>query len=174
MNPEIHKSSFVADSAVVIGNVIIGKNCGVFPNAVIRGDQNSIQIDDGSNVQDCCVIHCDKDHSVKIGKNVSIGHGAIVHGAIIEDDCLIGINSTILNGAKIGRGSIVGANALVKADMKIPDNSLVLGVPGKVIKQDKKFTETARINAEIYQQLSKEHLERKHSSYTSAASIIKH
>lgn len=165
MKPKIHKSSFIAKSAVVIGNVTIGKNCGVFPNAVIRGDENSIEIDDGSNVQDCCVIHCDEDHSVKIGKNVSIGHGAILHGATIEDNCLIGINVTILNGARIGKGSIIGANALVTTDMNVPENSLVLGIPGKVVKQDKKFCGMAILNAEAYQRISREHLDGKHHVY---------
>ena len=165
MKPEIDKSSYVAKTAVIIGDVVIGKNCGIFPNAVIRGDQNTIEIEDGSNVQDCCVIHTDKEHEVKIGKNVSIGHGAIVHGAIIEDDCLIGMNVTVLNGAKLGRGSVIGANALVKSNMDVPENSLVLGVPGKIIKQDEKFRETARVNAEIYQKLSKEYLEEKHQTY---------
>ena len=165
MKPEIHKSSFIAKTAVIIGDVTIGKNCGVFPYAVIRGDENSIKIDDGSNVQDCCIIHCDKEHSVKIGKNVSLGHAAVIHGATIGDDCLIGINATILNGAKIERGSIVGANALVTTDMDVPENSLVLGVPGKVIKQDEKFRQQARENAEIYQKLSQEHKKGKHPVY---------
>lgn len=165
MKPDVHKSSFVAKTAVIIGNVKIGKNCGVFPYAVIRGDENSIEIDDGSNAQDCCVIHCDKEHNVRIGKNVSLGHGAIIHGAIIADDCLIGINATVLNGAKIGRGSIIGANALITTDMNVPENSLVLGVPGKVIKQDKKFAEINRSNAEIYQKIAKEHKDGKHPVY---------
>jgi carbonic anhydrase/acetyltransferase-like protein (isoleucine patch superfamily) len=165
MKPEIDESSFVAKTAVIIGDVIIGKNCGIFPNAVIRGDQNSIKIEDGSNVQDCCVIHTDKEHEVKIGKNVSIGHGAIVHGAIIEGNCLIGMNVTILNGAKLRQGSIIGANALVKNNMDVPENSLVIGIPGRIIKQDEKFRETARLNAKTYQKLSKEHLERKHPTY---------
>jgi len=165
MKPEIDKSSYIAKTAVIIGDVKIGENCGIFPNAVIRGDQNTIKIEDGSNVQDCCVIHTDKEHEVKIGKNVSIGHGAIVHGAIIEDDCLIGMNVTILNGAKLRRGSVIGANALVKNNMQIPENSLVLGIPGKIIKQDEKFRETALLNAETYQKLSKEHLEGKHPTY---------
>ena len=102
---KIHKSSFIAKSAVIIGDVTIGKNCGVFPHAVIRGDDNSIEIDDGSNVQDCCVIHVDTEHNTSIGKNVSIGHLAMIHGATIEDNCLIGIHSTVLNGAKIRSGS---------------------------------------------------------------------
>ncbi|UCH72401.1 MAG: gamma carbonic anhydrase family protein [Thermoplasmatales archaeon] len=165
MKLEIHKSTFVAKTAVIIGNVKIGENCGIFPNAVIRGDENTIEIDNGSNIQDCCVIHCDKEHNVKIGKNVSIGHGAIVHGATIDDDCLIGMNVTILNGAKIGRGTIVGANALVKADMEVPKNSLVLGMPGKVVEQDKKFGKLAISNAKTYQKISKDHLNEKYTTY---------
>jgi len=165
MKPEIHKSTYIAKSAVIIGNVKIGKNCGIFPNAVIRGDQNSIEIGDGSNIQDCCVIHCDPHNNVKIGRNVTIGHCAMIHGAIIEDDSLIGINSTVLNGAKIGKGSIVGANALVTEGMIVPENSLVLGIPGKIIKQDENFREKAQLNAEIYRKISKSHLNKEHEEY---------
>ena len=165
MTQNIHESTFVSKSSVIIGNVTIKKNCGVFPNAVIRGDQNKIIIDDGTNIQDCCVIHCDEDHDVKIGKNVSIGHGAIVHGATIEDDCLIGMHSTILNGVKIGRGTIIGANALVTEGTEIPQNSLIIGIPGKLIRQDEKFAEIARENAKVYQKLSKEHKEEKYEEY---------
>lgn len=156
--PKIDKSSYIADSAVVIGNVKIGKYCGVFPNAVIRGDQNNIIIEDGSNIQDCCVIHTDKEHSVNIGKNVSIGHGAIVHGAKISDDCLIGMNVTILNGAVINEGTIIGANALIKTDEIIPQNSLVLGIPGKVIKQDKNFRKIILKNAETYKRITRNYI----------------
>jgi len=165
MKPEIHKSTFIDKTAVIIGNVKIGKNCGIFPNAVIRGDENSIEIGEGSNIQDNCIIHVNATHKTKIGKNVSIGHGAMVHGAIVEDDCIIGINSTVLDGAKIGKGSIVGANALVTTNMIIPENSLVLGVPGKVVKQDKEFREKALLNAKTYQQLSMEHKEGKYQKY---------
>ena len=165
MKPKIHGSTFVDKTAVIIGNVKIGKNCGVFPCAVIRGDENSIEIGDGSNVQDCCIIHVDADHKLKIGKNVSIGHGAMVHGATIEDECLIGINATVLNGAKIGRGSVIGANALVTADMNIPENSLVIGIPGKIVKQDEKLKEQTILNAKEYQRLRKEHKEGKHTRF---------
>jgi len=167
MKPEIHKSSFIAKSAVIIGNVKIGKNCGIFPCAVIRGDENSIEIGDGSNVQDCCILHVDSEHKLKIGKNVSIGHGAMVHGATIEDECLVGINATVLNGAKIGRGSIIGANALVTANMNVPENSLVIGIPGKIVKQDEKLKEQTLLNAKEYQRLRKEHKEGKHPIYHS-------
>ena len=166
MKPEIHKSCYVAKNVAIIGNVKISKDCGIFPNAVIRGDQNSIEIDEGSNIQDGCVIHCDSAHSVKIGKNVTIGHCAMVHGATIEDDCLIGIHSTILNGAKIGKGSIIGANALVKAGMIVPENSLVIGIPGKVIKQDEGNRKKALLNAEEYKKISKNHKEGKHTWFT--------
>ncbi len=162
MKPKIHTSAYIDKTAVIIGNVKIGKKCGVFPYAVIRGDENIIEIEDGANVQDNCVIHCDDKHPVKIGKNVTIGHCAMVHGATIEDNCLIGINSTILNGAIIGKGSIVGANALVKSDMIVPENSLVLGVPAKVIKQDKEYEKSAIKNAEIYVEISKHHKEGKY------------
>jgi len=159
IKPIIDKTAFIDETAVIIGNVKIGKNCGVYPNAIIRGDQNLIEIDDGSNVQDCCVIHVDSEHKAKIGRNVSIGHLAMIHGATIGDDCLIGIHATLLNGSEIGSGSIIGANALVTSDMIIPENSLVVGIPGKIIKQDEKFREKARINAEIYKKLSKKHKE---------------
>ena len=155
--PEIHKTCFIAKSAVIIGDVSIGKNCGVYPQAVIRGDENSIVIGDGSNIQDCCVIHVDADHNVKIGNNVTVGHSATVHGATIGDNCLIGINATVLNGAEIESGSIIGANALVTTDMKIPKNSLVLGVPGKIVKQDVSFPQIAKDNAATYRKLTFRH-----------------
>jgi len=164
---KIHKSSFIAPNAVIIGNVTIGENCGVFPNAVIRGDENSIVIGDGSNIQDCCVIHTDAEHQVKIGKNVTIGHAAMIHGATILDDCLIGIHATVLNGAKIGSGSIIGACALVTEDMVVPEHSLILGVPGKIIKQDPQFVDIIRKNAEIYQKLSQKHKQGTYSIFTS-------
>jgi len=165
MKPTVHDSSYVDDNAVIIGNVKIGKNCGIFPHAVIRGDQNSIEIGDGSNVQDCSVIHCDATHNAKIGKNVSLGHLSMVHGATIGDNCIIGINSVVLNGAKIGSGSIIGANAVVTTDMEVPENSLVIGVPGKVIKQDEKFREQAIKNAEIYKKISEDYKNGKHKRY---------
>ena len=163
--PTVHESTYVAKTAVLIGDITIGKHCGIFPYAVLRGDENTIIIEDGSNVQDCCVIHVDKKHAVHIGKNVSIGHGAIVHGATIHDDCLIGIHATVLNGADVGEGSVIGANALVTTDMKIPENSLVLGIPGKIIKQDTTFRLTNRSNAETYQHLAKNHKQGKYPIY---------
>jgi carbonic anhydrase/acetyltransferase-like protein (isoleucine patch superfamily) len=163
--PTIHKSSFIDPSAVIIGDVSIGKNCGVFPHAVIRGDENNITIGDGSNIQDCCVIHVNDKYRVNIGRNVSVGHSAMIHGATIEDDCLIGIHATILNNVIVGSGSIIGANALITEGTDIPKNSLVIGIPGKIIKQDKNFIETIRKNAQIYQQLSQNHKRGIYSRY---------
>jgi carbonic anhydrase/acetyltransferase-like protein (isoleucine patch superfamily) len=164
--PVIDKTTFIHKTAVIIGKVRIGKNCGVFPNAVIRGDENTIFIDDGTNIQDGCVLHNDYDHIVEIGKNVSIGHLAMVHGAKIEDNCIIGINSTILNGAIIKKGSIIGANALVTSGSVIPKNSLVFGVPGKVIKQDESYEKQALQNAEDYKNLVKQYKNGKFLSYS--------
>ena len=148
---QIDTSAFVASTAVIIGDVTIGKHCGIFPNSVIRGDQNSIVTDE--------------DHNVRIGKNVSIGHCAVVHGAHLEDAVLVGINATILNGAKIGTGSIIGANALVTTNMIVPPHSLVLGVPGKIVKQDEKFVAMNLINAETYRKISLSHKQETHEYY---------
>ena len=161
----IHESSFIAPSAVIVGDVTIGKKCGVFPHAVIRGDENSIVIGDGSNIQDCCVLHTDGDHVVRIGKGVTVGHAAVVHGAIIDDDCLIGIHSTVLNGARIGSGSVIGACALVTENMVVPENSLVLGVPGKIVKQDAQLLDMIRKNAKEYQRLSLSHRQGQYRLY---------
>jgi carbonic anhydrase/acetyltransferase-like protein (isoleucine patch superfamily) len=163
---KIHKSSYIAPSAVIIGNVTIGSNCGVFPNAVIRGDENSIVIGDGSNIQDCCVIHTDAEHHVIIGKNVTVGHAAMIHGATISEDCLIGIHATVLNGARVGSGSIIGACALVTEEMVVPEQSLVLGVPGKIVKQNPHYINIIRQNAEIYQKLSLRHKQGRYDIHT--------
>ncbi len=165
-SPQIHASCYVASSAVIIGDVRIGKDCGVFPHAVIRGDQNCITIGDGSNVQDCCVLHADREHALKIGRHVSIGHAAVVHGATIEDDCLIGIHVTVLNGAVIGTGSIIGACALVTENCVVPPGSLVVGIPGKVVRQDPKFVETIRKNAETYRLIAAGHRAGQHAVYS--------
>ena len=163
--PTVDSATYIHPTATIIGNVRIGKNCIVFPQAVIRGDQNLITIENNSNVQDCCVVHTDEHHEVFIGKNVSLGHSAMVHGATIEDDCIIGIHATILNGAFIKKGSIIGANALVTQDTIIPENSLVIGIPGKVVKQDENYRKQARKNAEIYQHLAKKYLKGNFEEY---------
>ena len=155
--PKIDPSCYVDKTAVIIGDVTIEKDCSVWPYTVIRGDRNRIVIGEGTNIQDGCIIHTDAKHEVKIGKNVSIGHGAVVHGAIIEDNCLIGMHATILSGAKIGRGSLIGAGALVLEDAEIPPHSLVVGIPGKVIRKDEGMEDKIIENARSYRDLADLH-----------------
>lgn len=158
MKPRIHESCFVHRTAVIIGDVVIGENTGIWPNAVIRGDQNSIKIGRNSNVQDCCVVHIDDKNQTVIGDNVSLGHGAVVHGATIQDNVIVGMKAVILNGSFVGRGSIIAAGALVKEGASIPPNSLVVGVPGKVVREgDQSLEEYAIRNAKTYVELAKRH-----------------
>ena len=133
--PKIDSSCYISSNASIIGNVSIHKNASVWFSAVIRGDQDCIEIGEYSNVQDNCTLHTDPKHQLYIGKRVSVGHNAILHGCHIEDEVLVGMGATILNGAVIGKHCIIGANALVTENMKIPEGSVVVGCPCKVIKQ---------------------------------------
>jgi len=125
---------FVAPSADVIGNVRLENNASVWFNAVVRGDNELIIIGENSNVQDCSVLHTDVGCPLTIGKNVTIGHKVMLHGCTIGDNSLIGINAVVLNGAKIGKNCLIGANSLVTEGKEIPDGSLVMGSPAKVVK----------------------------------------
>ncbi|MDE7324303.1 MAG: gamma carbonic anhydrase family protein [Lachnospiraceae bacterium] len=125
---------FTAPGAHVIGNVRTGKNVGIWYNAVVRGDTDTITIGDNSNVQDNATIHTDAGFPVQIGTGVTIGHNAIVHGCTIGDNTVIGMGSIILSGAVIGCNCIVGAGSLVTGKMRIPDNSLAFGNPAKIIR----------------------------------------
>ncbi len=131
----IHPSVKIFKGSHITGKVNIADQSSIWFNAVIRGDIEEITIGKYSNIQDNCVLHSSKNHPLKIGSHVSIGHGAIVHGAIIEDNCLIGMNSTILNGAIIRKNSIVGAGAVVTEGKEFPENSLIMGVPAKLIRK---------------------------------------
>lgn len=133
--PEIAKGVYLAPGSQIIGNVIIKKEASIWPNAVIRGDVAPITIGFKTNVQDNSTLHVDDNQPLIIGDNVTIGHGAIVHSCHIEDSCLIGMGATILSRARIGKGSIVGAGAVVTENTIIPAHSLVLGVPGKIIRE---------------------------------------
>jgi carbonic anhydrase/acetyltransferase-like protein (isoleucine patch superfamily) len=126
---------FVADSAVVIGHVLLRANASIWFNAVIRGDNELITIGDHSNVQDGCVLHTDPGSPIVIGSHVTIGHKAMLHGCSIGDNSLVGINAVVLNGAKIGRNCLIGANALVTEGKEIPDGSMVLGSPGRILRE---------------------------------------
>lgn len=133
--PVVHESSFVHSLAAVTGNVIIGKNCYIGPGAAIRGDWGEIILEDGVNVQENCTIHMFPGKSIVLEESAHIGHGAIIHGANIGRNVLVGMNSVIMDEAYIGKESIVGAMAFIKAETKIPERSLVVGNPGKVIKK---------------------------------------
>lgn len=126
---------FIADSASVIGSVVLEHNASIWFNAVVRGDCDVITIGENSNVQDGSVLHADVDVPLTIGRNVTVGHKVMLHGCSIGDHSLIGINAVILNGARIGRYCIVGANALISEGKEIPDFSVVMGSPGKVVKE---------------------------------------
>jgi len=126
---------WVADNATVLGNVVMHENASVWFNAVLRGDNDPITIGENSNVQDGSVLHTDHGCPLTIGKNVTIGHMVMLHGCTIGDGTLIGIGSTILNRAQIGKNCIIGAHALIPEGKVIPDNSLVMGAPGKVIRE---------------------------------------
>ena len=129
----MHPTAFIDDSAQVIGDVEIGEESSVWMCVVIRGDVNRIRIGRRSNVQDGTIVHVMKDtHPTVIGDNVTIGHGAVVHGCTIEDRCLVGMGAILLNGVTVGSGSIVAAGTLLPEGMQVPPRSLVMGSPGKV------------------------------------------
>ena len=133
--PTMHKDSWVASNAVLIGKVVLKKDANIWFNVVLRGDIEPITVGEGSNVQDGSVFHTDPDCPLTIGKNVTVGHMVMLHGCTIDDETLIGIGSTILNKTKIGKNCIIGANTLITENKVIPDRSLVVGSPGKIIRQ---------------------------------------
>lgn len=134
--PTLPESCYVDESAQVIGDVVLGEQASIWMNAVVRGDVHSIRIGAYSNVQDCCVLHGMRNqYSVNISEWVTVGHNVTLHGCVIEDTCLIGMGSVILNNARIGRGSIVAAGTVIPENMIIEPRSLVAGIPGKIRRQ---------------------------------------
>ena len=158
--PEISPDAFVAPSADIIGRVKIAADASVWFGAVIRGDEAPISIGEGSNVQDNAVLHCDHQSPMNIGRNVTVGHGAIVHGATIGDNVLIGMGAVILNGAKIGDNCIIGAGAVVKENADIPADSMLVGVPAKVIRTLDEAAVAERKKQSYYVPLSKNYMEK--------------
>lgn len=135
IKPKIAGDVFVAPGASVIGNIEIEREASIWFGVVIRGDNETIHIGEGSNIQDICVLHSDPGIPLTIGRNCTIGHSAIVHGCTIGDGSLIGMGATVLNGAVVGKNCLVGAGALVTENTVIPDNSLVIGSPARVKRQ---------------------------------------
>lgn len=133
--PQVAEDVFIAPGAAIIGDVTLGPQSSVWFGCVLRGDVNRVVVGARSNLQDGTVVHLGDDDPTIIGEDVVIGHRAVVHGCTIEDGCLIGIQATVLDGARIGHGSVIGAGAVVTAGAVIPPRSLVLGTPGKVVKQ---------------------------------------
>lgn len=144
--------------ATVVGDVTLHQNVSVWYGSVIRGDSDSIEIGENSNIQDLSVLHTDHGYPIHIGKNVTIGHRAIVHGCTIEDEVMIGMGAILMNGSKIGKHSIIGAGALIPEGKEIPANSIVVGMPGKVIHQtSEKQIEEILENAKHYVELAREY-----------------
>lgn len=158
----IAENVFIAEGARVVGNVTIGSESSVWYNAVIRGDEDYIVIGERTNVQDNAVLHCDKGHPLTIGSNVTIGHGAIVHGCTVGSNVIIGMGAIIMNDARIGDNCIIGAGALLTQGMEIPEGQVAYGSPAKPERPLKLFEKsTIRKNAEAYVKAAAEAMEEK-------------
>lgn len=156
--PTVADDAFVAPNATLIGDVTLASGSSVFYGAVLRGDTDHITLGEGSNLQDNVVVHCDEGVPASIGARVSVGHGAVVHGCTVEDDCLIGMGATIMNHAVIGAGSLVAGGAVVLEGTVIPPRSLVAGVPAKVRRElSDEEIDGIRANAAHYVELARAH-----------------
>lgn len=152
LTPEIDADSWVAPDANVIGRVRLRAGASVWFGATLRGDNEWIELGAGTNVQEGCTLHTDMGYPLSIGRDCTIGHNVILHGCVIGDESLIGMGATILNGARIGRNCLIGAGALITEGKEIPDGSLVMGAPGKVVRQlDETAFENLRRSASHYQ-----------------------
>ncbi len=128
----VDPAAYIARGAIVLGQVTIGAEASIWFNAVVRGDTEAIRIGSQTNVQDLCVLHADPGFPCIIGNRVTIGHAAVVHGATVEEECMIGMRAVVMNGAKIGKGSLIAVGAVVTEGTQVPPGSVVMGVPGKV------------------------------------------
>ncbi len=165
--PEIDESVFIAEGAVIIGDVTIGKDSNIWFNAVIRGDVNYIRIGARTNIQDSCILHVTTEkYPLFVGDDVTVGHGAILHGAVIRDKCLIGMGAIVLDGAEVQPFSIVAAGSLVRQGFVVPEGVLVAGVPARVVREltsdEKRMIEESAIH---YVELSKEYKNLKGVNY---------
>ena len=162
MRPDVEKATFIADSATLSGDIHLAENTSVWFGASVRAEVASITIGRDSNVQDNAVLHTGPGLDVTVGRGTSVGHGAVVHGCTVGDGCLIGMHATILNGAVIGDGCLIAAGALVPENMLVPAGSLVIGVPGKVVRPVSAAQAAAiKANEEEYLELARAHAEAK-------------
>lgn len=160
-SPQIHRSVLVAESAEVIGQVRIFEDASIWYQAVVRGDTESIEIQQRSNIQDGAVLHADPGFPLRVGQDVTVGHQAMLHGCTIGDGSLIGIQAVVLNGAVIGRNCLVGAGALIKEGAEFPDNSLIVGAPARVVRElDDKTMAALKASAEAYVEKARLHRSR--------------
>lgn len=156
--PDIHESCFIAENATVIGRVKINKNSSIWFGTVVRGDSSDIIIGENTNIQDNCTIHVNDGQPTTIGNNVTAGHGAIIHACTIGNNVLIGMGAIVLDGAEIGDNVIIGAGAVVPPYKKIPSNSMVLGMPAKVVRElTDEDREAISATAQHYVELAKEY-----------------
>ncbi len=130
----IHPTAFIAPGAIVLGDVMLGRDASVWYHTVLRGDMDAIRIGDQTNIQDLSMVHVDEGVPCTVGRRVGVGHRAILHGCTVEDECLIGMGAILLNGVRVGTGSVIGAGAVLPEGMAVPPGSLVLGVPGRVVR----------------------------------------
>lgn len=134
-SPQLARDVFIAPTAVVIGEAKLKERASIWFNTIVRADINSIEIGEDTNIQDNCTVHVTYENGVKIGDRVTVGHGVVLHGCTVESDCLIAMGSVLLDGAKISKGSIVGAGAVVAPGTIVPEESLVMGIPAKVVRK---------------------------------------
>lgn len=151
-HPRIAASAFIEESAQLVGDVLVGEDASIWFLAVVRGDVHSIRIGRATNIQDGCILHVQKDRfPLTLGERVTVGHGAILHGCSIADECLIGMGARVLNGAVVGRGSIIAAGALVPEGMQVPPGSMCMGLPARVVRPLRaEESELIRRSAENY------------------------
>ncbi|MFB0551339.1 MAG: gamma carbonic anhydrase family protein [Nitrososphaeria archaeon] len=156
--PEVPSSCYVASSATIVGDVVLGERCNIWPNAVIRGDLNKVRIGSEVSVQDGSMLHVDPGFPLTVGDRVTIGHGAILHGCTIMEDVLIGMGSIVLNGARVESNTVVAAGAVVKENSEMARGSLLAGVPAKVVKKlTASQIDLIKVSAKVYLQLSEEY-----------------
>lgn len=159
VDDRVDPTAFIAPTAIVTGDVSIGPEVSIWHQAVLRGDSAALVIGARSNIQDAVVVHADPGFPCLVGEGVSVGHGAMLHGCVIEDDVLVGIGAIVLNGARLGAGSVVAAGALVAEGVDVPSGSLVVGVPGRIVREvDAALAARSAKTRDHYVQLGRRHL----------------